>query len=402
MNGLLQKLRNLSGPPGEETAEWLSSAEAAVEFLKTNSQSDTLVLYASMNAVLIHVVLAPLDALNPPNQEELGRDFIMLDDSWRIQYVTGGGAPDRVSLAPPMHDHSKSLKAGEKLIFKRAFEGVRPGTIEISQKLVHALDLHYMEERRAYCRLDSDGDIEDVIRIVEERHDEWSRNVTIVTVLAKEFSEYMRLASMGMVAFFDFTRTPKGFCVGWSGARQFDCKARDLFYHGGTLGSGGSYVNGRMILRPVVTYNEIVDAHKEKWSPTAREYATFKAIDLKTGDRIEVSCSPECLSNYFQGDSTLPLEMSPAFFRAEVLHKYKADPEKYDLQDRSISCRGTWSLQTFDVNDVGQVHTYLRYLRMLPLKEQVYWQAFNEWPKGPISKRAITTDFKGDTAPPKA
>jgi hypothetical protein len=151
-----------------------------------------------------------------------------------------------------------------------------------------------------------------------------------------------------------------------------------------------------MIMRPTVTYDEIVSAHMEERSPTHREYATFKAIDLKTVDRVEVSCSPEALSNYFQPESSLPLEMSPVFFRAEVLHKYKADPEKYELQDRSIHCRGTWSLETFDINPAGQVHTYLRYLRMLPYKEQVYWTSFNEWPKGPISERAHTTDFKGE------
>jgi hypothetical protein len=88
--------------------------------------------------------------------------------------------------------------------------------------------------------------------------------------------------------------------------------------------------------------------------------------------------------------------MSPVFFRAEVLHRYKADPEKYDLGERTIYCRGAWSLQTFDVNDAGQVHTYLRYLAYLPYKEQLYWQSFNEWPKGPLSKRVITTDFEGE------
>jgi hypothetical protein len=79
-----------------------------------------------------------------------------------------------------------------------------------------------------------------------------------------------------------------------------------------------------------------------------------------------------------------------------VLHRYKADQEKYEVQDRSISCRGTWSLRTYDINDAGQVHTYLRYLRELPYKEQLYWKAFNEWPKAWLSKRAITTDFKGE------
>ena len=88
--------------------------------------------------------------------------------------------------------------------------------------------------------------------------------------------------------------------------------------------------------------------------------------------------------------------MSPVFFKAEILHRYKADTVKYELDDRSITCRGAWSLRTYDVNKEGQVHTYLRYLGELPYKEQLYWQSFNEWPKGGLSERAITTDFRGD------
>ena len=65
------------------------------------------------------------------------------------------------------------------------------------------------------------------------------------------------------------------------------------------------------------------------------------------------------------------------------------------MSARSILCRGAWQLQRYDVNDVGQVHTYLRYLGFLPYQEQLYWQSFNEWPKGPLSSRAITTDFEG-------
>lgn len=83
------------------------------------------------------------------------------------------------------------------------------------------------------------------------------------------------------------------------------------------------------------------------------------------------------------------------FFNAAVLDKYKADPEKYSLEHRSVSCRNSWHLQTYDVNEAGQVHTYIKYLGDLPYSEQVYWKAFNEPPKGGISKRAYTTDFEG-------
>jgi len=108
----------------------------------------------------------------------------------------------------------------------------------------------------------------------------------------------------------------------------------------------------------------------------------------------EISLAPGETANYFT-ESELPFEMSPAFFRAEVLSKYKADSDKYRLNDRSISCRGTWHLQTYDINEAGQVHTYLVYLRSLPYEEQLHWKAYNERPKGPIAERALKADFEG-------
>ena len=92
----------------------------------------------------------------------------------------------------------------------------------------------------------------------------------------------------------------------------------------------------------------------------------------------------------------LPFELSPAFFKPEVLLKYKADSDKYRLAGRSISCRGAWSLQTYDVNEAGTVYTYLLYLRNLPYEEQLYWKSYNERPKASISQRAFTTDFEGE------
>jgi hypothetical protein len=397
MKRLMEALARISKLPGTDGAAWLSSAESSVEFLKQSTESDRMVLYASMPCVFIQAVLAPLEHLDPPNEEELSREFMDLDDSWAIEHVSGGGKPERVYLAPPMHGHGQTLQHGEKLVFRRSFAGSPECPIELSQKLVHALDLHYIPERSAYCRLDEDGDVVEVIKVTEESGDDWTQDVTAVTILAKDFAEYMRLVGMGMVIFFDFTRVRFGSFQGWSSDhKRFEHKARDLFYHGGVMPGHASHVNGRMIVRPAITLEEIVQARKEARDPANRQYATFKAINLKTGKRIEVSCNPKGLSNYFHPESTLPLEMSPVFFRAEVLHRYKADPQKYELAERSIYCRGTWSLETFDINNVGQVHTYLRYLGYLPYKEQLYWQSFNEWPKGALSKRAIATDFKGE------
>lgn len=128
--------------------------------------------------------------------------------------------------------------------------------------------------------------------------------------------------------------------------------------------------------------------------PKGRQYATFIAHDWKHDTVRECSCDPKLLGNYFV-KSDLPYEISPVFFRSEVLQTYKADTDKYQLHDRSITCRHAWHLETYDVNEAGQIHTYLKYLSYLPYEEQMYWKSFNEAPKGPISRRAFKTDFEG-------
>ncbi|MEM8669454.1 MAG: hypothetical protein AAGG48_18155 [Planctomycetota bacterium] len=78
-----------------------------------------------------------------------------------------------------------------------------------------------------------------------------------------------------------------------------------------------------------------------------------------------------------------------------MLSKYKADPDKYTVDAHSISCRSTWYLQSWGVNDAGQVFTYLCYLGNLPHKEQLHWKQFNEKPKAGLPEGTIKTDFMG-------
>jgi len=260
---------------------------------------------------------------------------------------------------------------------------------------VHALGLHFVAERNAYCRLDERGDIQDAIRVIRIELSPAQESLTVVTILAKDLSTYMTLADMALVYFFDFTRFKSGTFGGWGDHPRIDRKAPDLFYHGGSI-EDASYVNGRMIVRSAIPLRQLIDEWKEESHPTAKkEYARFKIFDRKNKVKVETSCAPEFLSNYFQ-DSSLPWEISPAFFRADVLHRFKADPDKYSMDDRSISCRDAWYLKSYDINEAGQVHAYIGDLARLPIEEQRYWQSFNEWPKGTISKRANENDILGE------
>ena len=112
---------------------------------------------------------------------------------------------------------------------------------------------------------------------------------------------------------------------------------------------------------------------------------------------MQISTEPAATTNYYEArENSLPFELSPAFFSADVLLKYKADRDRYTIGERDIHCRDAWTLRGFDVNDAGQDHAYICDLRNLPYKEQLYWKSFNEEPLAGISKRAIENDFKGE------
>lgn len=375
--------------------QWRAEAESGVRFLRHNAQREEIVIYAVGWSGLIHGMLMPSEALTPEWLEQAQRDNDPgLENCWTIEKVIGGPERYAMALRPPLGD--TPFEGGEKLVFRRCFPGYERGLdpVEISQKLVHSLELHYVETRRAYCRLDANGDLEDVIRVLSDGDPEGRDGIQAVTILRADLDRFMALAGMSLVLRFDFTRRPDHGFMGFHNSEPFERFGPDHHYHG-ALDPQGSYVNGALVVPPRVTREALVDAWKHEDDPARRRYATYWAFDIRSGEVVEVSCSPEATSNYFEA-SDRPLDMSPAFFRPDVLHKYKADPDKYTLDDWGIGCRGAWHLRGTDVNEAGQVHAYLCDLRRLPYSEQLYWLSFNEKPKALISDRAYLTDFLGE------
>jgi hypothetical protein len=381
----------------DEFARWIE-LEDALQFLRADLDFEDFVIYSGVGDVFMHAVLVPTAAAEAPDFKDLMKwNFNPYHSGWGLCYSFN---PPRVTLEPPLHGcGSQAMAAGEQLLFMRTFEGYeQKGTyVEILQKLLHVFSLHFIEERDAYCRLDGRGDLEDVITI--HRFDNppgHYRGGTVVTIMRAVLDEYMAATDMSVVRMFDITRyQPKAFS-GWSDdvglAERTD---GDLHYRTHIESRHASYMRGVQIVRSRMSRDEA--ARKCSWGrPQDRKYESFVAVDRKHGGKIcEISTAPGATATYFM-ESDLPWEVSPAFFRADVLLRYKADTDKYSLRYRSISCRGSWHLTTYDINDAGQVHTYIAYLRDLPYEEQLYWKALNEAPKGPMSDRAIATDLRGE------
>ena len=393
----LPKFMEIAVPPADPESAWFMGAASGADYLVGNSRGEEIILYTNVGQAFVHAVLAPVADLTPPDGHAL--QYANLDpfNHWRLEHVSGGGEPDRMYLASPIDSfRCKGLENGEQLVFRRHFHDVDKGPTrtELSQRLVQALDLYWLDEESAYCRLDEEGDIEPIIRVRDLSEEAAQPSAMLVTIDAEQLHRYMAVTRTAMVMKFDFTRYVSGDFPGWSDPERGDVDETDLFYHMGVQASA-SFASGAMIVWPLLTADMLIQRANREWEGAGKQYATFKAHDWKNKRRAEISCAPTALASYFDKDSDLPFQTTPAFFKPEVLQKYKADPEKYKLEHRSIYARGGWYLKSYDVNEAGQVHAYLYDLANLPYREQLYWQSFNEWPKAGISARAFQTDFEG-------
>lgn len=387
-----KKLVDISEKPSggsSEYAKWIEQ-EDLLKFLKSLHNRDEMILYAGLTHCFLYGIAVPEILLDPIPVDDLMNWSCNPCSSWGLCHGYRDNNPERqMWIEPPLSNcDSKILESGEQLLFIRNFEGYQEGRsyVELSQKISHLLDIHYIPERSAYCRFDENGEFEDVVQIQK------FKDSLVVIIKREDLDMLLVILKSSYVLLFDSTRFDPDNFSNWKGGNDIRADSNDenLFYRGRMNPNHESYLRGIEIIKPFI--NDRIRRRLIWESPEQNQYASFIAMDWKNKRIHEFSCDPAKLGNYFV-QSDLPLETSPAFFRSDVLLKYKADPDKYKIEGRSIRCRGAWSLKRFDINEAGQVHVYLCDLNHLPISEQIYWKSFNEKPKVGISQRAYKTDF---------
>lgn len=397
---LIEGITKLNEVPTDSKlfSEWIE-AEAHLDFLCRNAHSDEVVIYASSEYTFIHSVAVPNDRLVPIDQQDLMQWSF---NPYRsiASYVTGGGREDVWVERGLSGTGTKTLNDAVQLIFGRTFEGwTRPGRIyyELHQEYAHLTGIHWRPEMRAYCRFNKHGDLEPVVSVTS-REDK-GNNMTLVSFMWEPLEEYLAASNASLVRMFDFTLLRRAEFSGWSDAPEQEInESPDFFYRQKVMPGYAAYTRGVQTIRarrsPQAIFTGIMDGWFGKKN---KQYAEFIAYDWRNMRVTKISTDPTATTNYFQAElNRLPFELSPAFFRPEVLLKYKADREKYTVGERDVSCRAAWHLEAIDVNEAGQVFAYICYLRHLPYEEQLHWLSFNEPPKAGISERAVINDFQGE------
>ncbi len=310
------------------------------------------------------------------------------------------GNRDEFWLEPYWGENGNFDDSEVPLYFHRNYFG-RPrgkeGYIEPNQLITHLLDLHWSTNKNSYCSMSNMGEEIEKMKIID------SDGVKLVLIRRSDLNRLMNLGKWGLARYFLFSRLLDDsiFGKGEIESKTVEFNKFKGRYRVQTLGKEKiQYSEFRGVK---VQETESDDEHSYlllDYEEKVDQYAGFIIYDLKNNKVIEnYSIDPKNFSDYFIKND-LPYEISPIFFNAEVLDKYKDQPDKYNLEERSITCRGGWHLKTYDINEYNQVHTYAIYLSRLPYKEQLHWKQHNEKPNGEISERANQTDFMGQFSEP--
>lgn len=390
---LTRQIRGLDVLPKDDSEymDWIR-ATGHLGLLRDNAKNDELVIYASCNHIFIHSVVVEESRLKNLNRRSL---LNWNGNPYRSCADYGWSRKDGYGIH---RDNSlwghEPLNNAQQLIFGRELSGSKDGHYyEILQEYAHLADIHWRQERDAYCRFDESGDWEDVVSVTRGT-DVGSLN--IVTFRRQQLDQFLAFSHSALVCTFEFNLCHLGEDIVWEAELETVSEGRNIFYDQRIEAGKAGYYHGVQIIRP--DSPDTLFSQAGIWPPAhdEREHAEFIAWDWRHKCNTKISTDPSATTNHIQPENDLPFALSVAFFSAEVFSKYKNDPDKYTIDEgrRLISCRGGWDLRSYGINDAGQVYAYICDLRELPYKEQQYWKSFNEERKTGISQRSIETDFQ--------
>lgn len=396
---LIDRIARLDEVPDDSAAfaNWIK-AGGHLSLLRDNAIEDELIVFASGDYTFVHAAVVPNEKLYPIDHDDL-LGWTCNPFSTVASYASGGDRKGIWIDRRMFSASSKTLADGRQLVFGRTFEGWTGDDrtyFEVLQEYAHVAGIHWRPEHRAYCRFDQHGDIDHIVSVTAK--DNFS-GITLVSFRRGPLENYLAASDSALIRMFDFTLLRRKSFSGWpDGPEKVFKESSDFFYRQKIAPGHAAYTRGLQIIRPTRPQSEIFSSMWDDWTGQGnKQYVEFIAHDWRNRRVTKISTNPAATTNYFDAkENTLPFETSPAFFRPEVLLKYKGDHDKYIVGPREIHCRAAWTLRGYDVNQAGQIHAYICYLRDLPHSEQLHWASYNEVPKAGISERAFVNDFKGE------
>lgn len=310
---------------------------------------------------------------------------IFHDVSWDIS-TTRQGDPGFESGYEGCEYRKNLLGEGfESIAYYRNFYGISEDYVEVSQEFILLNNLRYDSKTKAYWAMYESGDTEEAVKYID---------ATTVRLKKKFLLRYAAAKQMAVVLFFDIRVNVTGSLADYQ-LEPFNENTRTATVFYGLWGDdmhcpskAFSVLMGKKVIFPPPVENcGYWPYEKEK------TYTDFIIGMDELGEEIQYTCDPSKLANYFGANPDAPMYLTPVFFKKEVLQKYIAKPEIYEVRDGYLSCGSLWGIE-IDNHHKQWISVYLGDLgRDLPETEQSYWRSFNVVGEVSLSSVSFQRDF---------
>lgn len=266
-------------------------------------------------------------------------------------------------------------KGIEPILFYRSFTigSDKVQYFDISEEYILYYNLYetgVSQQVRTYHKIDSLGELEDVIRIKND----------VIQFKQRYLLEYLKVRKMNLILTFDFMRMSDS-TLGTLGVapKEIDIPGKDFLYNHfiRQIGQSQSWIRGKKW----IAYDKKTEP-KYPFDPE-EQYEDFVIGHHENGSEKLMSCK-RTDSNYF----------IMTYFKKEVLDKYYNNPRKYKVDGWHISC--PYFTLKIDNHIENYIPVFLRELSSLPHKEQLHWKQYNIPPKKGMSPQYYRTMIEGN------
>jgi hypothetical protein len=306
-------------------------------------------------------------------------DEILSKPDWDLHLDSGPGLCSYHNGKKEKVSYCRFVSEGvEPIVYYREFPG-KESYFELSEEFRLYLNLYERYKsnaEREYIYVDDNGDGEEVAIVSKNK----------VMIRLKYLKQYISARNMVFVIYFDLMRFSKKTLEELSLKDKDETNPRTYFIYNHLIRNIkiGEF-NSQSWL-----YGKVFIPGSEKFKPKLFE-------DRKT-EKFIVGLDKNGNEKYLLSSKNI---LIPVYFKREVLNKYYNDPSKFEVGDGLIRAHGLWTLR-IDNNNLEYVVVFLKDLRLLPYKEQVYWKSYNIVPplNGGLSRAAYLRNMEGRFAGP--
>lgn len=274
----------------------------------------------------------------------------------------------------------------------RFHHGLQPPSFEMALPFLWFFDA--IPKGEDWFTLDRDGREHGLVRVTRSGDDEYR-----VDVDAAQLRRYLAAADLILLVQHDIHLASQEpikddvFAEYRTDAAHFDWSAHEA--RKWSTGEPGTF--SRLLGKIAVMPNQD-DPDVDRLGGPYEEFVIDR--DPLSGKLIRYTCDPNELRTYFDSaDDDRPHQLTPVYFRLEVLGRYVSEPHRYHVTRTRLTCLDLWGVDAVR-NSEDLLEVYLSDIgERIPRSERPHWLAFNVPPRGKMDEGRFRRDFLNQPAP---